>query len=216
MNVVDFFFPNRCLQCNTIINGEEIVCELCYPQIHFAHFQNSKENNVHERCKALFPIENAYALMQFEEENLSRKIIHELKYNQREKLGKILANWTIDQIQLKEKPDLLVSIPLHPTKQKKRGYNQLHLFTETLSNAWEIPLDHEILKRNLHTSEQAKKNKQERQIANPKFSLQKEITNQHILMIDDVLTTGNTMSEAVWEILKSGNNKVSILVMAID
>ena len=216
MNIADIFFPNRCLQCNTIINGEEIVCELCYSQIHFAHFINSKENNLHDRCKALFPIENAFALMQFEEENLSRKIIHELKYNQREKLGKIIANWTIDQIELKAKPDLLVTIPLHPTKQKKRGYNQLHLFTESLSKAWNIPFDHNLLKRNLHSSEQAKKNKLERQYNNPKFSLQKEITNMHILMIDDVLTTGNTISDAVWEILKGKNNKVSVLVMAVD
>ena len=72
--------------------------------------------------------------MQFEEESLSRKIVHELKYKSRERVGKILAEWTSEQLNFGEnKPDLLVSVPLHPKKLKERGYNQLHLFTQTLS-----------------------------------------------------------------------------------
>lgn len=214
---LDLLFPNRCLSCNRIIGGDELVCQLCYQQIHFTHHQYGEDNGLKEKCRLLFPVENAFALMQFENESLSRKIIHSLKYGKREKTGKILANWTVEKLNFSgEKPDLLVSVPLHPKKQKERGYNQLHLFTETLSKITEIPFDHDVIKRNYYAKPQARKDKLHRSKTGNLFSLNKEINGKHILLIDDVLTTGNTLSTIAWEILSSGNNRVSVLVMAID
>ena len=215
--ILDLFFPNRCIHCNRIIDGELIVCNICVEQIHFTHFEYAEENSLKEKCKLLFPIENAYALMQFEQENLSRKIIHQLKYRSREKTGKILADWVTERLEFKnEKPDLLVSVPLHPKKEKERGYNQLHLFTKTLSDFYKIPLNHDLLKRNHYSKAQALKDKKHRLETQNTFSLTKKISNQHILLIDDVFTTGNTLATIAWEILKEGNNKVSVLVMAVD
>ena len=134
-----------------------------------------------------------------------------------EKIGRILAKWVVENLSLKgEKPDLLVSVPLHPKKLKERGYNQLHLFTEVLSSEYGIPFDHNLLKRNSHSQAQAQKDKSHREETKYDFSLTKEIENQHILLVDDVFTTGNTMSAIAWEFLKNKKNKVSILVMAID
>lgn len=165
----------------------------------------------------LFPIENAFALMQFEKKNLSRKIIHELKYKSREKVGKILADWTTEQLDFKnKKPDLLVSVPLHPKKLKERGYNQLHLFTNSLSEYYKIPFDHDLIKRNHYSKAQALKDKQHRVETGNTFSITKNISGKHILLIDDVFTTGNTLASIAWEILKAGDNKVNVLVMAID
>jgi len=217
MMILDILFPNRCINCNRIIDANLIVCNLCFEQIHFTHFNYSDENKLKEKSKLLFPVENAFSLMQFGKKNLSRKIIHELKYRSREKTGKILAGWVTERLNFKnDKPDLLVSIPLHPKKQKERGYNQLHLFTKTLSEFYEIPFDHDLIKRNHYSKAQALKNKKHRLETENTFSLNKEISGTHILLIDDVFTTGNTLSTIAWEILKSGNNKVSILVMAMD
>jgi competence protein ComFC len=215
--ISDIFFPNRCLDCNRIIDGNLLVCSLCFEQIHFTHYNYFEDNFIKEKCKLLFPVENTFALMQFEKEHLSRKIIHELKYKNREKTGKILANWTTERLDFKnEKPDLLISVPLHPKKLKERGYNQLHLFTETLSEFYKIPFDHELIHRNHYSKAQALKDKQHRlETANP-FSITKNISGKHILLIDDVFTTGNTLASIAWEILKAGDNKVSVLVMAID
>jgi len=215
--ILDLLFPNRCIQCNRIIDSDVMVCNICFEQIHFTHFDYFAENILKEKCKLLFPVENAYALMQFEQENLSRKIIHQLKYRSREKIGKILADWVSERLNLKnEKPDVLVSVPLHPKKEKERGYNQLHLFTETLSHFFDIPFDHELLKRNHYSKAQALKDKKHRLENQNTFSLSKNISHQHILLIDDVFTTGNTLATIAWEILKEGNNKVSVLVMAMD
>jgi competence protein ComFC len=166
---------------------------------------------------SLFPVENTFALIQFEEESLSRQIIHELKYRSRKKTGKILAEWTTERLDFKdEKPDLLVSVPLHPKKLKERGYNQLHLFTETLSEFYKIPFDHQLIKRNHYSKAQALKDKKHRLEAVNTFSVIQSVTGKHILLIDDVFTTGNTVSSIAWEILNAGNNKVSVLVMALD
>ncbi|MGC4128614.1 MAG: double zinc ribbon domain-containing protein [Bergeyella sp.] len=215
--ILDFLFPNRCLHCNRIIPGKEIVCEICMEQIHFTHLEFTSDSLLKERCLLLFPVENASALMLFEKESLSRKIIHQLKYGNREIIGKILAEWTFEKLDFGNSvPDLMVTIPLHKKKLRKRGYNQLHLFTETLSEKSGIAFDHDVLKRNFHSKAQAKKKKEDRQNTENLFSLQKPIENSHILLIDDVFTTGNTMASAVWEILKGKNNTVSILVMAMD
>lgn len=215
--LLDLLFPNRCLECNRIIHKDELVCELCFDQIYFTHHHFLENNVLKEKCKLLFPLENAFALMQFEEESLSRKIVHQLKYSSREKVGEILAKWVTERIDFGEnKPDLLVSVPLHPKKQKERGYNQLHLFTEILSKNFDIPFDHHLIKRNFYKKAQALKNKKQRTETEHLFSITKNIENQHILIIDDVLTTGNTISSVAWEILKTGNNKVSVLVMAMD
>ncbi|WP_267401883.1 MULTISPECIES: phosphoribosyltransferase family protein [unclassified Chryseobacterium] len=215
--ILDIFFPNRCLHCNRIIEADFLVCNLCYEQIHFTHFDYFENNFIKEKCKLLFPVENTFALMQFQKENLSRKIIHELKYKSREKIGKTLAEWTIENLNFKnEKPGLLVSVPLHPKKLKERGYNQLHLFTETLSEFYKIPFSHDLIKRNYYSKAQALKDKKHRLETENTFSITKNITGKHVLLIDDVFTTGNTLSTIAWEILKSGENKVSVLVMAVD
>ncbi|WP_368407661.1 ComF family protein [Chryseobacterium edaphi] len=155
--------------------------------------------------------------MQFGKENLSRKIIHELKYKSREKTGKVLADWVTERLDFKnDRPDLLVSVPLHPKKHKERGYNQLHLFTKNLSDFYNIPHDHNLIRRNHYSKAQALKDKKHRLETQNTFTLTKSISNQHILLIDDVFTTGNTLATIAWEILKESNNKVSVLVMAMD
>lgn len=214
---MDLLFPNRCLECNRIIHHEEVVCELCYDQLHFTHHHQSESNLLKEKCRLLFPVEYAFALMQFEDQSASQKIIHQLKYGRREKIGKVLAKWTLEKTELNSlNIDLLVSVPLHPKKEKERGYNQLHLFTDILAQELNIPCDQSLIKRNFYKKAQAKKRREERSFNQNLFSISKPISDQHILLIDDVFTTGNTMSAVAWEILHSGKNKVSVLVMAMD
>ncbi len=214
---LDLLFPNRCLHCNRIIDGKIFICNLCFEHLEFYHFNESKHNLLLERCKLLFPIENAFALLEFKKEGLSRETVHAIKYKGRQNIGKSLAEWTSEKIDLKKiKPDLVLSVPLHPRKKKERGYNQLHLFTETLAKINEIPFDHDLIVRNIYKKSQTFKNRERRSEGKNLFSLTKEINNKHILLIDDVFTTGSTMSHFAWEILKNPTNKVSVLVIAFD
>ncbi|WP_124642356.1 MULTISPECIES: ComF family protein [Amniculibacterium] len=214
--ILDILFPNRCLHCNLIIDGKDLLCEGCFYQIPFTHHRFGEENDLSKRCRTHFPIENSFALMNFEQGNLAQKIIHQLKYADKEYFGKHIAQWTFDRLEFLQKPDLLVSVPLHPKKQKKRGYNQLHLFAKTLSEHYGIPLENDLLKRNFYNQAQAKKDRNHRTEVDRLFSVTQKIENQHILLVDDVLTTGNTLSAIAWEFLKNSNNKISVLVMALD
>ena len=214
--ILDFILPNRCLQCNLIIGGKDLLCQDCMLQISFTHQQFGRDNELFDRCSPLFPLENAFALMNFQQNGLSQKILHQLKYAEKEYYAHHIAEWTIEKLSFENPPDLMVTIPLHPKKENKRGYNQLHLFAKSISEHFNIPLDNNLLKRNFYNQAQAKKDKNHRENLYDIFSTTREITNQHVLLIDDVLTTGNTMASAVWEILKYQGNKVSIMTMAID
>lgn len=214
--ILDYILPHRCLHCNLIIDSKEILCEDCFFQIPFTHHQFGRNNLLFDRCISHFPVENSFALMTFGANNLGQIIVHQLKYSDKENFGKHIADWTIDKLHFEKKPDLLVTIPLHPKKEKKRGYNQLHLFANIISKHFAIPLDNQLLKRKFYNKAQAKKDKSHRAEILNLFEITKEIKNKHILLIDDVLTTGNTISSAAWELIKNGNNKVSVFVMALD
>jgi len=212
---LDVLFPNRCLECDEIISKNEIVCVKCLDKIHFTHWDFG-ENLLKQKAQFLFPVENAFSLMFFDKKGLSREILHQLKYRNQERVGGILADWVAERMEITEKPDLLINIPLHPKKLKERGYNQLHLFTEKLAEYYEIPFRHDLLQRESYHKAQAQKNKANRGETKYHFSLSENIENKHILLIDDIYTTGNTMSAAAWEILKYKGNKLSILVMAME
>ncbi len=215
--LLDLLFPNRCLQCNRIIAAQELVCGICIAQVNFTHHEFATPNSLTERCSLLFPVKHSFALMQFEKDSLSRKIVHQLKYGKREIVGKILAGWVCERLDFAEDaPDLIITVPLHPKKLRERGYNQLHLFAQTLAAHFSVPYNHEILKRNFYRKPQAKKDKVHRANTENLFGLTNHVTDRHVLIIDDVFTTGNTMSSVAWEILKAGNNTVSVLVMAVD
>ena len=212
---LDVLFPNRCLECDEIISKNEIVCVKCLDKIHFTHWDFG-ENLLKQKAQFLFPVENAFSLMFFDKKGLSRKILHQLKYRNQERVGGTLADWVTERMEITEKPDLLINIPLHPKKLKERGYNQLHLFTEKLAEYYEIPFRHDLLQRESYHKAQAQKNKADRGETKYHFSLSENIENKHILLIDDIYPTGNTMSAAAWEILKYKGNKLSILVMAME
>lgn len=216
--IFDFLFPNRCLDCNQLIDKNDVICDICISKVNFTNYQFSETNLLKEKTLIQFPVENAFALMHYEEQGLAQKIVQQLKYNHQEKIGKTLASWTIERISLSEdKPDLLVTVPLHPKKLKQRGYNQLHLFANELSRHYKIPVNHHLLKRTEHSKAQAKKNQNERLKTKNVYQLTEKISDKHILLIDDVYTTGNTISNIAWEILNNSNNlKISILVMAMD
>ena len=212
---LDVLFPNRCLECDDVISKNEIVCVKCLDKIHFTHWDFG-ENLLKQKAQFLFPVENAFSLMFFDKKGLSREILHQLKYRNQERVGGILADWVTERMEITEKPDLLINIPLHPKKLKERGYNQLHLFTEKLAEYYEIPFRHDLLQRESYHKAQAQKNKADRGETKYQFSLSEIVENKHVLLIDDIYTTGNTMSAAAWEILKHKGNKLSILVMAME
>lgn len=216
MILLDLLFPNRCVHCDYIIANDNVICDICFAHLNFTHFSFNENNILKQRCSTLFPIENAFALFRFEKNSVTREVIHQLKYKGREKIAKKLAEWTFEKVELPySKPEIILTVPLHPKKQKQRGYNQMQLYADLLSDHWDIPYEKDALIRKDFQKAQALKKKTERIASKNQFQLVKEIKNKHILLMDDVFTTGNTLSKIAWELIPH-NNTISILVLALD
>lgn len=214
--VLDGIFPERCLSCEKIIPYRSGICPACRDKICWIEKDSLSDAVFHQKLTTLFPFEYAQALMRYDAHSLSKKLIHEIKYKGRPHLAEIF----IERIMLpkEQMPNLILPVPLHPKKWKERGYHQLLDFCEGVSKQYDIPLDSTSLKRIRYSLPQAQRNKKERsQISTePKFICEKISHARHVLVIDDVFTTGATLSEVVWAVKSQNDVKVSVLVMAYE
>lgn len=153
--------------------------------------------------------------MYYQKIGLSRKLIHQLKYHGMSRLGRWFAYEIAERMEPKD-IEAIVTIPLHPKKQRQRGYNQLHLLADTLSELWQVPHLPQALKRNFYSKPQAKKDQTHRKALTNLFSLDQPPEVQHLLVIDDVYTTGSTMKNAAEALLNGTDYQLSILVLAVD
>jgi len=183
-------------------------------------FKDATKNELWRKFYGRIPVEEINTLLSFSKEGKTKKLIHELKYNGNENIGIFLGNW-IGELLIENKQfaevDFIVPVPLHSKKLKKRGYNQLIKFGERVSFYLNKPLKQNILLKINATETQTFKQGFERFENNElKFSLQDTtiFANKHILLIDDVLTTGATLEACSKELLKTPNIKISILTMS--
>lgn len=216
--LLDILFPNRCTGCGVLLDAEEIFCPECLAKLSFTAWPFASENDLKARCRLNFPIENGWALLLYEKGGLSQKIIHQLKYSHRERVSNFLGEMAAAQIghQLTG-VDCIVPIPLAKAKFRKRGYNQLSGFAEEISKISALPVENGLLCRPKGGKSQASKTQKQRLSSQDPFVINKRMSNTHFLLVDDVITSGTTLSFAAWHLLKCGeNNRVSIAVMAID
>lgn len=216
--LLDVLFPNRCTGCSLMIDGQEILCPECLANLAFTHWLFDSDNELIHRCRLNFPIQKGWALLLFEKGGLSQKIIHQLKYSHRERvstfLGKLAAAEIANQL---GGVDAIVPVPLAPAKLRSRGYNQLSGFAKEISQESGLPVWNDTLFRPKNGKSQASKSQKERLSSQDPFAVRKNISNTHFLLVDDVLTTGTTLSFAAWHLLKCGeNNRVSVAVMAME
>jgi ComF family protein len=146
--------------------------------------------------------------------------LHELKYRNKPEVGKYLGK--IYGVDLKaggfdKKIDLIIGVPLHPTKLKQRGYNQSDCIAEGLSEALEVPFETNAVKRLIHTASQTKKSRIERfqNVENIFEVIDFEmIKNKRIAIVDDVLTTGSTLESLGITLLNAEAKEISIVTIA--
>ncbi|MDX6747477.1 phosphoribosyltransferase family protein [Polaribacter sp. PL03] len=215
------FYPEICANCNEqLLQNEKIICTFCRHDLPLTHFKSFTENKVSKIFYGRVTIEKAYSLLFFRKESITKNLIHELKYKGNEEIGVFFGNWLGEMLAHNKEfstVDCIIPVPIHLKRKKIRGYNQVTKFGDCLSKHLNIPLNEAVLVRKSSTKTQTLKARFERfNDLETKFSLT-DITalkNKHILLIDDVITTGATLEACSLELLKTSGIKISILTMA--
>ena len=220
-SIIDLFYPKTCVHCHSnLLLEETILCTNCrfdLPMIENYDFQNNEISQVYA---GRILLEKAGAFLYFRKRGITRNLIHELKYKGNQEIGSFLGNWfgyLLQQSGAFGDIDLIIPVPLHPKKQKIRGYNQLTTFGQALGKQLGTIYSENFLTRVSKSKTQTFKTRLERfSNANTKFEIQnmEELEGKHILLIDDVITTGATLESCYLEFVKIPGISISIITMA--
>jgi ComF family protein len=214
---LNLFFPDLCTVCNERLSeGEQYICTDCLLLLPKTNFHLQPDNRLEQFLAGRIPFQHIAAYAHYVKGGRIQQIIHELKYNHNPHIGRFigeLCGENIESSNFISTIDLIVPVPLHPKKQKKRGYNQSLEICKGISSITGIPIDNETLIRTINNPSQTKNSRFDRwkNVENI-FSLTNESTfeNKHILLVDDVITTGSTIESCAKEILRSKNCQISI------
>ena len=222
-DLLSLLFPRICYACgNHLIRGEKLICTECYVLIPRTNYHLEEDNPVARifwgRCR----IERAAAFSFYNRDSRIRRLIHNLKYKGVQDIGPELGKMyglVLMNSGFTRDIDLIIPVPLHPSKERIRGFNQSYLISLGISQVTGITVDSTSLRRVSSTSTQTKKSRYERwKNVEGTFMVQDSsaVTCKHILLVDDVITTGSTMESCVNELLKSEGVRVSVAALAVS
>lgn len=223
-DLLNLLFPKICACCDaTLVTNERVICTVCRNELPLtnAHLQN--ENEVEKVFYGRIRIENATALLVFEKNGSTQHLLHDLKYRGNQAVGAELGKWSAKNL-LKtswhSQIDAVVPVPLHKTRLRKRGYNQVEEFGKTLAEALKVPYnDHCLIKVHGVKTQVFKSLTARFKNAEHSFEIDKTRThtleNKHILLVDDLVTTGATLETCAGKLLEIPGAKISVATMAI-
>lgn len=220
-DALDFFFPRICTACGIKLKeNEKFICINCLLSI-----QKTNKDLLSQEYKRKFEKENIItdflSLYIFEKDKALQSLIHDLKYNGNIKagiyLGELAGENFCNEI-LSWKPDYIIPVPLYHLKKAERGYNQSYYISRGISRVVKISVETSILKRIRYTQSQTELNLEERKAnVSGAFSSKKNklIRNKTFLLVDDVITTGATISECGKVLIENGAAKIYALSIAL-
>lgn len=218
---LSLFFPNPCLACGEPLRkNEHICCSICVNSLPKTNFHLKKENPVAQIFWGRANVFSATAFYYFNKGNKVQHLIHQLKYKGSYETGIFIGE--LMGCELKESAlfntvDMIVPVPLHPKKIKKRGYNQSEMFGKGMTKGLNRPMNTEVLYRQQFTETQTRKSRTERwenvenvfKVKNPEA-----LSGKHLLLVDDVITTGSTLESCIHALETIPNVTISIAAIA--
>jgi len=218
---ISLFFPHLCYACDDALRkNEDVLCSICLNSLPKTDFHLKKENPVTKLFWGRANLQAATAYYFFHKGDKVQHLIHQLKYKSARKVGIFIGEQM--GIELKNSDvfssvNIIVPVPLHPKKEKQRGYNQSEMFGVGLSRTLRRPMNKNILYRKQFTASQTRKTRSERwenvenvfAVHNPDA-----FAGKHLLLIDDVITTGSTLESCIHALETIPDVKISIAAMA--
>jgi ComF family protein len=222
ISLLNIAYPNLCVPCGEVLmKGEQCLCLSCLYNIPKTNYHLECDNSVEKRFWGKIPIFRATAFFYFEKGSNFQKLLHDLKYKNNKNLGFVLGKHAgADLLNCSDfsSIDTIVPVPLHPKKLKTRGYNQSEWIGKGLSEIMNKPQNTTNLVRVKENVSQTRKSVYERyENTEGIFDLKDDriFEGKHILLVDDVLTTGSTLEACVQALLKTKDVKISIFTLAI-
>ena len=214
---IGLFYPEVCVCCGEGLNAkEDLVCTMCIFKLPKTNFHNTVDNPLAKVFWGRVDVHSVAAYCHYQKGNMVQDLVHELKYKGKKELGVDIGNWygrDLKASTLFNTAEVIIYIPLHPAKLRKRGYNQSACFAEGLSQSMGIPVLHGALSRVKNTDTQTRKSRYERwENVEGIFKVDKveELKGKHVLLVDDIITTGATIEACAIEL-----NKVSVKALSI-
>ena len=214
-------FPNLCICCDGYISHQENqVCDLCMYTLPKYEENEFKDNSLARKFWGRVRLENVAAQYKLTGSSAVKSIIHQIKYRGNTDLGIAMGEVlgaTLMKSTLFTDVNLLLPVPLHPKKERLRGYNQCDLLLTGLGAVMNIPIVKNKLIRKKHNSTQTKKNRYERYINSKEVFCITDIEalqNKHVLIVDDVITTGATIEACASVLLDVDGLKLSVATLA--
>lgn len=220
-DIFSFIFPQSCIMCrNRLTSKEDYICTSCLIHLPFTNYHLVENNPLEKYFWGLFPIERAASLFYHDGEK-TRSIIYHIKYYHHPEVGKTLAAQyakELKEYQFFKYIDAIVPIPLHWKRKLKRNYNQSYYIAQGISQSTGIPIFNDVVKRVINnvSQTQVKKHERKENVKNIFKTFHPEkIKGKHILLVDDVTTTGSTITSCAQELAKIQGVKISVLTLAI-
>jgi ComF family protein len=221
---VDFFhlfYPNICAACGErLITQEKVICTRCLVDLPRTNFQYDHDNPVSQLFWGRVNVQNATALFRFQKGSRFQDLLHLLKYKGRQDVGEELGRqlgFELKKSELFNKVNVVIPVPLHPKREKKRGYNQAECIAKGVAESMGIEIQARNMIRTVETQTQTKKSRIERwKNVDSIFTIKQpeKLNNRHILLVDDVVTTGATLEACAQELLKNHRTIVNIAALA--
>lgn len=223
-DLLHVLYPQNCLICKHEFNQSRLaICPICISELSYTNFETYPEaTNLDKLFWGRVPLAGTYALLRFRQQNSTQRVLHELKYNNNMEIGLHFGKELgviLRQIPAFSDMDALVPVPLHPKKEFIRGYNQAEVICRGISETSNVSLRKDLLKRTSFTESQTRKNRTSRwDNMQNRFMLRtvKAQDLQHLVVVDDVVTTGSTLETCVRILQKQfPKAKISIAVLAV-
>jgi ComF family protein len=218
---ISLFFPHLCYACDDALRkNEDVLCSICLNTLPKTDFHLKEDNLVAKIFWGRANIHAATAYYYFHKGDKVQHLIHQLKYKGARKVGIFIGEQMGYELKNNtpfSSVDIIVPVPLHPKKEKKRGYNQSAMFGLGLSKGLHKPMNTKILHRRKFTETQTRKTRSERwENVESVFSVQtpEVYAGKHILLVDDVITTGSTLEACIHALETIPNVKISIAALA--
>jgi len=203
-----------------MVRGEEILCTKCIFRLPYLSYGQDRKNPIVNRLVSVAEFRHGFALLQFQPYGIVQNLLHALKYQGKEEVGKrlgVLLGYRMFRQGYREQFDLVLPVPLHVSRERARGYNQSEAFATGLSLTLGKTLSNSAASRIKKTTTQTKKEKSDRwrNVRNAFMVKDPElISGKRILLVDDVITTGATMEAYAEELMKYGPLSLSAACIA--